>query len=55
MFPVASSTALITQAMSDTGTIMVLVLASVVTAVIALLGLGFAIRHTKKHVTGKKF
>jgi len=55
MWPAASTTAILTTAYSDTGTILLLVLATIVTAVVALMGLGFGIRHLKRYVTGKKF
>jgi len=55
MWPIASTTAILSQAFSDTGVILLLVLGVVVTAVIALMGLGFGIRHVKKYVTGRKF
>jgi len=55
MWSVASTTAVLTGAYADTGTILVVVIGTIVTAVIALIGLGFGLRHLKKHVTGKKF
>jgi len=55
MWTAASTTGLLTTAFADTGTILLAVLGVVVAAVIALMGLGFGIRHLKKHVTGRKF
>jgi len=55
MWTVASSTAVISTALTDTGTLVAAVIASVVAAVIALAGLGFAVRHILKKITGKKF
>lgn len=53
----ASSTAITTLqgAFSDTGSILVVAIAAVVAGAIALMGLGFGLRHLKKWVTGKKF
>lgn len=55
MYNIASSTADITTALSNTGVLVALVLASVVVGVIALMGLGYAIRHIKKWILGRKF
>jgi len=55
MWSIASTTATLTTAFSDTGTILVTVIATVVTAIVALMGLGFGIRHLRKYITGKKF
>ena len=55
MWPLASTTAILSSAFSDTGAILLTVLAVTVTAVIGLMGLGFGIRHVKRHVTGRKF
>lgn len=54
MFPVASTTALLTQFYADNGTIIYSTFAVLLVALAALLGLGFAIRHVKKWITGKK-
>lgn len=55
MWSIASTTATLTQSFTDTGTILVVVIAAVVTGLIALLGLGFGIRHLRKYITGRKF
>lgn len=55
MYDIASSTAEITTALQNTGTLVALVLASVVIGVIALMGLGYAIRHLKKWILGRRF
>jgi len=55
MYSIASSTATLTQSFTDTGTLVALVLAAVVTGVIALMGLGYGIRHLRKYITGRKF
>lgn len=54
MFPVASTTALLTQFYTDNGTIIYSTFSTLLVALAALLGLGFAIRHVKKWITGKK-
>jgi len=53
----ASSSALTTinSAFSDTGSLLVVILAAVVGGTVALMALGYAIRHIKKWITGKKF
>jgi len=55
MWLVASTTATISQMFTDTGTILLAVIGTVVTAIVALMGLGFAVRHLKKYITGRKF
>jgi len=55
MYSIASSSATLTTAFADTGTLVALVLAAVVAGVIALMGLGFGIRHLRKYITGRKF
>jgi len=55
MWTAASTTAVIATAFSDTGTILTATIATVVVGIVALLGLGFAIRHLKKYITGRKF
>jgi hypothetical protein len=54
MFPVASTTSLLTTFFTDNGTIMLQVLTVCLATLAALLGLGFGIRHVKKWITGKK-
>ena len=55
MYSVASSTADITTLLSNTGTIVALVVAAVLGGAIALAGVGFAWRHIVKRITGRKF
>jgi len=55
MWSVASSSAALTQSFTDTGTLLAVGIAAVLVGMIALLGLGFGIRHLKKYVTGRKF
>jgi len=55
MYGIASSTADITTLLSNTGTVVALVVASVLVGAIALAGVGFAWRHIVKRITGKKF
>jgi len=55
MLSIASSTGIITAALQSIGGVILLVLAAVVTAVIALLGLGFALRHTTSLLGGSQF
>lgn len=55
MWSVASTTSTLSSAFTDTGTILTVVIAAVVVGLIALLGLGFGIRHLRKYITGRKF
>jgi len=55
MFSTSSMASIFNGAVSDTGYMVVLVVGAVVIGVIALMGLGFGIRHIKKWITGKKF
>lgn len=55
MFATSSFAAIFNGAVSDTGYMVGLVVAAVTIGVIALMGLGFGIRHIKKWITGKKF
>jgi len=55
MWSIASTTAVLSSAFSDTGTILVSVIGVVVVGLVALLGLGFGIRHLRKYITGRKF
>jgi len=55
MWNAASTTAVIASMFSDTGTILTATIATVVVGIVALLGLGFAVRHLKKYITGRKF
>jgi len=55
MITIATSTHLITSAFADVGTILILVLVAPVSAIITLLGLGFALRHTHNLMGGSAF
>ena len=55
MFTAASTTSLLSTAFTDTGTILAAVLATVIAAVIGLMGLNFGIKRVKKYITGGKF
>jgi len=55
MYTIASTTEVLTGAFTDTGTILAVVIGTIVTAVVALMGLGYGIRHLRKYVSGKKF
>jgi len=45
----------LTSFFGDAGVIVALVLGAVVAGTIALMGLGFGIRHVRKWITGRKF
>jgi len=55
MYGIASSTTDIGTALTNTGTVVALVVASILIGVIALMGLGYAIRHISRRILGKKF
>jgi len=55
MFSTSTFATIFNGAVSDTGYMVGLVVAATVVGVIALMGLGFGIRHIKKWITGKKF
>jgi len=55
MWDISDTTGVITSMFTDTGTILTATIATIVVAIVALLGLGFAIRHLRKYITGRKF
>jgi len=55
MFATSSATTILTGAFADTSTLLVTILTAVVAGTIALMGLGYGIRHVKKWITGKRF
>jgi len=55
MWTIASTTASITQMFTDVGTVFALVIPAVLGVAVALIGLGYAYRAIKRHLTGKKF
>lgn len=55
MWSIASTTAVLGEAFTDTGTILTSVVGVVVVGLVALLGLGFGLRHLRKYITGRKF
>jgi len=55
MWAVGSTTDALTTAFTNTGTILAAVIAVVLVGLIALLGLGFGVRHLRKYITGRKF
>lgn len=54
MYTIASSTSDITTALTNTGTVVALVVASILVGMVALMGLGYAVRHIKKLI-GRRF
>lgn len=55
MYDAASSTAALATVYSTVGSVLVPSIAAIIAAAAALLALGFAWRHVKSKVTGKKF
>jgi len=55
MWSVASSTDALATLFANSGTIIGVVIATVLVGLVALLGLGFGVRHLRKYITGRKF
>jgi len=55
MWSVASTTDALTTLFSNTGTVLTATIGVVLVGLIALLGLGFGVRHLRKYITGRKF
>jgi len=55
MYATSSFLSTFNGAAADTGYVVTVVVTAVVAGAIALMGLGFGIRHIKKWITGKKF
>jgi len=55
MWDITDTTTAIGTMFTDTGTILAAVIATVLVGLVALLGLGFGVRHLKKYITGRKF
>jgi len=55
MWVAASTTAALSTAFTDTGTILTAVVGVILAGLVALLGLGFGVRHVRKYITGRKF
>jgi len=53
----ASTTAITTinSAFGDTGSLLVVILAGIVAGTVALMALGYAIRHIRHWITGRRF
>jgi len=54
MYSIASSTTDIGTALTNTGIVVALVVASILVGMVALMGLGYAVRHIKK-LLGRRF
>jgi len=55
MYSIANAVTNLGTMFTDTGTILVASIATILTGAVALVGLGFGWRHLKKYVTGRKF
>lgn len=55
MWDITSTTGVITTMFTTAGTVLTATVSTVVVALVALLGLGFAVRHLSKYITGRKF
>jgi len=55
MWAVGSTTEALATLYANTGTIVAVVIATVLVGLVALLGLGFGVRHLRKYITGRKF
>jgi len=55
MYDVAAATSSLATMFTNTGTILTAVIATVLVGLVALLGLGFGVRHLRKYISGRKF
>lgn len=55
MFNAASTTGALGTAFTDTGTILTYTIPVILVGMVALMGLGFGVRHLRKYITGRKF
>jgi len=55
MWSVGSTTDALATLYTNTGSILVVVIATILVGLVALLGLGFGVRHLRKYITGRKF
>jgi len=55
MYATTTALAAVTQAFTDEGTLITYAIGVIVTALVALIGLNFGLRHMQKRVTGRKF
>jgi len=55
MFDATSTLAALGVATADTTTILTYAIGVVLAGLVALLGLGFGVRHVRKYITGRKF
>ena len=55
MYATSSALTALTSMFTDTGTLLVAVIGTILAGAVALLGLGFGFRHLKKYITGRKF
>jgi len=55
MYSTTTAATQLASMFADTGDLVAIVIAAVVVGLVALLGLGFGIRHLRKYITGRKF
>lgn len=55
MFSTTTAASILTSAFSDTGYLLGIILVAIVAGTVALMGLGYGIRHVKKWITGRRF
>lgn len=55
MWDVGSTTDALSTLFTNTGTVMTAVIGTILIGLVALLGLGFGVRHLRKYITGRKF
>lgn len=55
MWDISSTTDALATAFANTGTILTVVIAAILVGLVALMGLGFGVRHLRKYITGRKF
>jgi len=55
MYATSSALTALASLFSDTGVILTAIIGVILAGLIALLGLGFGVRHVRKYITGRKF
>jgi len=55
MYATSSALTSLASMFTDTGVILAAVISVILAGTVALLGLGFGVRHVKKYITGRKF
>jgi len=55
MYSISDATTALATMFTNSGTVITASVATILVGLVALLGLGFGVRHLRKYITGKKF